>query len=159
LEPIGMLSMVQGDKLYSELFNELYQFNFDSRRWFPMVVRPPRKEQPSKQEAAEGSGSSGEAAAAAGQQQAQDGSAGGSSGAGPGEGRQQQEQQQEQQQQQRQVLPGVSPEMSAILQKAMADKNSVFFRAAVRIQARYRGYVVRKVRCWHGPRCVGWCES
>ena len=31
-----------GDKMYSELFNEAYQFNMNSRRWFPLSVRPPR---------------------------------------------------------------------------------------------------------------------
>ena len=31
-----------GDKLYSELFNEAYQFNMSSRRWFPLSVRPPK---------------------------------------------------------------------------------------------------------------------
>ncbi|KAL4432778.1 hypothetical protein ABPG77_008104 [Micractinium sp. CCAP 211/92] len=27
-----------GDRLYSELFNELYQFNMESRRWFPRML-------------------------------------------------------------------------------------------------------------------------
>jgi hypothetical protein len=127
--------VLQGDKLYSELFNELYQFNFDSRRWFPMVVRPPRKQQPSaKQEAAgaEASGSGGEAPAA---DQQQDSSSGGAAAACG-----------EQQQGQQEPPPGVSLEMNAILHQAMNDKNSVFFKAAVRIQARFRGYTVRKVR-------------
>jgi N-acetylneuraminic acid mutarotase len=31
-----------GDKMYSELFNEAYQFNMESRRWFPLSVRPPK---------------------------------------------------------------------------------------------------------------------
>lgn len=31
-----------GDKMYSELFNEAYQFNMTSRRWFPLSVRPPK---------------------------------------------------------------------------------------------------------------------
>ena len=31
-----------GDKMYSELFNEAYQFNMNSRRWFPLSVRPPK---------------------------------------------------------------------------------------------------------------------
>ena len=42
--------------------------------------------------------------------------------------------------------PGVSPEMNELLQRAMADKSSPFYKAAVRIQSRYRGYAVRKVR-------------
>ena len=32
-----------GDKMYSELFNEAYQFNMNSRRWFPVSVRPPKQ--------------------------------------------------------------------------------------------------------------------
>ena len=35
-----------GDRLYSELFNEAYQFNMVSRRWFPLAMRgPPKKKQ------------------------------------------------------------------------------------------------------------------
>lgn len=134
--------LAQGDKLYSELFNELYQFNFESRRWFPMVVRPPRKQQ--QQQAAAPDGASSEAAAAAGGQ-AQDGSSGGGGAAAAGEGRGQQAG----------ALPaGVSQEMQEILQRAMADTNSPFHKAAVRIQSRYRGYVVRKVRPgWSGWMC------
>lgn len=32
-----------GDKMYSELFNEAYQFNMSSRRWFPVLVKPPKQ--------------------------------------------------------------------------------------------------------------------
>ena len=32
----------QGDKMYSELFNEAYQFNMNSQRWFPVTVKPPK---------------------------------------------------------------------------------------------------------------------
>ena len=31
-----------GDKLYSELHGELYQFSFASRRWFPLALRARR---------------------------------------------------------------------------------------------------------------------
>lgn len=31
-----------GDRLYSELHDELYQFAFASRRWFPLALRAPR---------------------------------------------------------------------------------------------------------------------
>ena len=31
-----------GDKLYSELHDELYQFSFTSRRWFPLALRARR---------------------------------------------------------------------------------------------------------------------
>ncbi len=35
-----------GDKLYSELHNELYQFGFASRRWYPLALRAPRAPAP-----------------------------------------------------------------------------------------------------------------
>jgi hypothetical protein len=38
-----MCVQLQGDRLYSELFNELYSFNLESRRWFPLGLRPPKK--------------------------------------------------------------------------------------------------------------------
>lgn len=31
-----------GETLVSEFHNELYQFNFDNKRWFPVVIRPPK---------------------------------------------------------------------------------------------------------------------
>lgn len=116
----------QGDKLYSELFNELYQFSFDGRRWFPMVVRPPRKQQQRTAVMEEdrcAGGSALPATNSSSQQQLE--------GSSPVEEKQA-------------LPPGVSPEMNAILQTAMADQTSVFHKAAVRIQSRYRGYVVRK---------------
>lgn len=39
-----------GDKMYSELFNEAYQFNMNSRRWFPVSVRPPKQKNTTKEE-------------------------------------------------------------------------------------------------------------
>jgi N-acetylneuraminic acid mutarotase len=39
-----------GDKMYSELFNEAYQFNMNSRRWFPVTVRPPKAKGKAKEE-------------------------------------------------------------------------------------------------------------
>ena len=32
----------QADRVYSEAHNDLYQFSFDSRRWFPCSLRRPR---------------------------------------------------------------------------------------------------------------------
>lgn len=97
-----------GDKLYSELFNELYQFNLDSRRWFPLALRPAPKPK-----------ADADAAAAAAAEA---------------------------------PLPlGVSPEMHAALAAAMADTGSALHRAAARIQAQYRGYVVRKVGAGEYP--------
>lgn len=31
-----------GETLVSEFHNELYQFNFDNKRWFPVVIKPPK---------------------------------------------------------------------------------------------------------------------
>ena len=31
--------------MYSESFNELYQFNLENRRWFPVTMRLPHKQQ------------------------------------------------------------------------------------------------------------------
>jgi hypothetical protein len=35
-----------GDKLYSELHDELYQFGFATRRWYPLALRAPRAPAP-----------------------------------------------------------------------------------------------------------------
>ena len=39
----GPLWCPQGDRLYSELFNELFQFNLETRRWFPLALRLRKK--------------------------------------------------------------------------------------------------------------------
>jgi hypothetical protein len=33
-----------GDRLYSELYNDAYQFSFSTQRWFPLAVRPAKKD-------------------------------------------------------------------------------------------------------------------
>lgn len=33
-----------GDRLYSTLYNDAFRFNMDSRRWFPLVINPPKKQ-------------------------------------------------------------------------------------------------------------------
>ena len=33
----------QGDKMYSTLHGDMYLFNMDTSRWFPLAVRVPRK--------------------------------------------------------------------------------------------------------------------
>ena len=33
----------QGDKLYSTLHGDIYLFNMDTSRWFPLAVRAPKK--------------------------------------------------------------------------------------------------------------------
>eukprot|EP00890_Picochlorum_soloecismus_P001177 jgi/Picsp_1/205/NSC_00204-R1_protein len=42
-----------GDRMYSELFNEAYQFNMSLRRWFPLTVRPSKFKEKQTVEAAE----------------------------------------------------------------------------------------------------------
>ena len=155
---------MQGDRLYSELFNELYQFNLESRRWFPLAIRPTPAKKGAKAEAggegpaaAGGGGDGGDAqAAGGGEQQAPAGVerqqaaavAGGDGGQQQGDG----------------LPPGVSPEMHAMLQKMLADKGSVLHGAAAKIQANFRGYRVRQVggrprvcvptAAWRGVACT-----
>lgn len=88
-----------GDRLYSELFNEAYQFNMASRRWFPLAMKPPKKTAAAAAEEEEGAGE--------------------------------------------ELPPGVSPEMHAVLMRMKADKDSPLNRAATRIQAAFRGHMVR----------------
>ena len=38
------------NRVYSELFNELYQLNLESRRWYPMALRPPAKKKGAEEE-------------------------------------------------------------------------------------------------------------
>lgn len=38
------------------------------------------------------------------------------------------------------------PDLPGAMQRAGVDKQSALYRAVVRIQSRYRGYVIRKVR-------------
>ena len=93
-----------GDRLYSELFNEAYQFNMASRRWFPLAMRPPKKS-PSAAAAAEEASREGEEPV--------------------------------------ELPPGVSPEMHAVLMNMKSEKDSPLNRAATRIQAAFRGHMVR----------------
>ncbi|KAL4541299.1 hypothetical protein Ndes2437B_g05679 [Nannochloris sp. 'desiccata'] len=101
-----------GDRLYSELFNEAYQFNMVSRRWFPLAMRPPKKT------GANNDGSLNELALAT-------------------------EPSEMEAAQQKELPPGVSPEMHAELMKLVSNKNSPLVQAATRIQAAYRGHMVR----------------
>ena len=36
------MPVAQADRVYSEAHDDLYQFSFDSRRWFPCSLRRPR---------------------------------------------------------------------------------------------------------------------
>lgn len=42
--------MLQGDRLFSQAHDELYQFSFERQRWGPLALRPPKVDR--KQEAA-----------------------------------------------------------------------------------------------------------
>ncbi|GFR48646.1 hypothetical protein Agub_g10599 [Astrephomene gubernaculifera] len=106
-----------GEDLSSEFHNDLYTFNFERRRWFAAELRPPAD----KKGAAEKKGS---AAAADVSSNPAAGEAGSSSAVSS-------------------AAPVISPGMAERL-AAATDKNSALYRAAVKIQASYRGYVVRK---------------
>lgn len=138
--------VAQGDRLFSELFNELYQFNLDTRRWYPVALRPPKKSKAEQEAAA--------AAEQAQEQQAADnGSSDGAAAGGTADQRQQQQQGGE-------LPPGVSPEMHAKLQRMLAEKGGALHAAAARIQANYRGYRVRQVgRRWVGGWLAGYLAA
>lgn len=135
----------KGDRLFSQAHDELYQLNFVKQRWGPLVLRPPTKGE--KQEAAvsataEQSGladrpasdaeaAAAAAAAAAERRQADDGSAAQPSGEDTSEAAVQ-------------AKAVMRPDMDTFLQRGNLDANSALHKAVVRIQARFRGYVVRK---------------
>jgi hypothetical protein len=105
-----------GDRLYSELFNEAYQFNMVSRRWFPLAMRPPKK-----------------TGANNGEQHTPEASS----------ATEDDNEKKEIKAVQNELPPGVSPEMHAELMKIVSSKNSPLVKAATRIQAAYRGHMVR----------------
>eukprot|EP00884_Botryococcus_braunii_P008682 jgi/Botrbrau1/17815/Bobra.0127s0060.1 len=83
----------RGDRVYSEQHNELYQYNLELKRWFPVALRvchPPKTDASPREEE-------------------------------------------------------LSDDKEAVsLGSGKLDKDSVLYKAAVRIQSRYRGYVIRK---------------
>lgn len=114
--------------MYSEMFNELYQFNMETRRWFPVVVRAPKGAKANAGSgAADGGATNGDGAVGT------DGPAAAESksAAAPAD------------------APPAAPEFLSALQQHANDPRSVFFQAAQRIQANFRGFVVRKVWCRH----------
>lgn len=108
-----------GLDLSSEFHNDLYTFNLDKRRWYAAELRPPPKSTKAAANSTDdaAAGSSSEAGASG------SGQAGTSGGAGA------------------QGAAQVSPAVQALL-AAGKDKNSPIYRAAVKIQAQFRGYVV-----------------
>lgn len=175
----------RGDHMYSTLHDDLYQFNLDSRRWYPIAVQAPpkakatqeaklavsssnqqspggaslgtpnnstalgtvdcdqgRADGPEQSEATSSaqlsSGSSPQAAAA----HAQSGNAEAShhpQGAHPTQLVHGADGASEQQ-------GGVQPDLADKLSQAGVDKESALYKAAARIQSRFRGFRLRKVR-------------
>mmetsp|Transcript_35362 Transcript_35362/g.89532 ORF Transcript_35362/g.89532 Transcript_35362/m.89532 type:complete len:561 (-) Transcript_35362:2296-3978(-) len=109
-----------GLDLSSEFHNDLYTFNLDKRRWYAAELRPP-----AKAKGADGKG--GEGAEAAGGEGASSSMAAAEA-AAAGDAK---------------APAAPSPQVAALL-AAGQDKNSAIYRAAVKIQAQFRGYVVRK---------------
>jgi hypothetical protein len=132
----------RGEDLSSDFHNDLYTFNFTSRRWFAAQLRPPKDYK--QQQAAAGDaavhGSSSSNSSSQQQQQpggsnAAAGTAGTSAavaaaGGGMSHGSST-------------AASGINRELEALL-AAGQDKSSPIYQAAVRIQSRFRGYVVRK---------------
>lgn len=152
----------RGDHMFSTLHDELYQFNLDSRRWYPVAVKAPAKalakankqadaSQAPQDSSTEAMGTSmGAAASSPGQLPHRDESVASSSmgdaaqgGSAHAEGVSP-----------RECLANgaatnnseqVQPDLADKLSKAGVDKESALFKAAARIQSRFRGYTVRKV--------------
>ncbi|PNW78421.1 hypothetical protein CHLRE_09g398200v5 [Chlamydomonas reinhardtii] len=115
-----------GEDLSSEFHNDLYTFNFERRRWFAAELRPPADAKGKKAGTADAESGTDAAAAAA-----SDGAAASTSAASaPARSAP--------------APPGVSQEQADKLAAMTSDKNSALYRAAVKIQASYRGYKVRK---------------
>ena len=102
-----------GDRVYSELFNEAYQFNMLSRRWFPLAMKSSTVPL-SKQKKEENEEDTDTAVAVVVEKETE-----------------------------QSLPPGVSPEMHAALMEMAANKDSALHRAATKIQSAYRGHIVR----------------
>ncbi|KAG2483359.1 hypothetical protein HYH03_017759 [Edaphochlamys debaryana] len=112
-----------GEDLSSDFHNDLYTFAFERRRWFAAELRPPAKGK--QQQGADAAPASSGAAPGADGSDAAAASTSSAAGAGAASS------------------SVVSPEAAARL-AALCDKSSALYRAATKIQASYRGYVVRK---------------
>ena len=164
----------KGDHMFSTLHDELYQFNFDSRRWYPIAVKVSAKQlakssqdqQPASSNASQQS-SEGQNAVSTGQDKAE--------GSSPGQSQAVQSAQlandstaqhpaQARLTENAEGDPGVQsadgihdaaqqsgellqPDLADKLSRAGVDKESALYKAAARIQSRFRGYTVRKVSC------------
>ncbi len=163
----------KGDHMFSTLHDELYQFNFDSRRWYPIAVKVSAKQlakcSQDQQPASSNTGQqSSEAQNAVSPDQGK--AEGGSSGqteavpsAQLANGSTAQHPDQARLTENAEGDPGVQsadgindagqsgellqPDLADKLSRAGVDKESALYKAAARIQSRFRGYTVRKVSC------------
>ena len=153
----------KGDHMFSTLHDELYQLNFESQRWYPIAIRVPAKQLPkathgtkcngdTEQSSSDLQNAAGKAAngisedaqlaqpsgssadqrvgLAGAEGAAQRGeSTGGAHHGGAAE----------------HIEGGMQPDLADKLSQAGVDKESALYKAAARIQSRFRGYTVRKV--------------
>lgn len=115
----------RGEDLSSEFHNDLYTFNFTNRRWFAAQLRPPKDYKQQQDRAADSAAADGGTAPAASNSSSSSTAAASSSSSSS------------------KPAAEVDPELQKLLSSGQ-DKNSAIYKAAVRIQSRFRGYVVRK---------------
>lgn len=115
----------RGEDLSSEFHNDLYTFAFTNRRWFAAQLRPPKDYKQQQQQQEE------QGQARQQQQQQQDG------GCAPQQPPQQQQQQAPSGSSNDSTAPP-SRELQALIQAGQTDKESAAYKAAVRIQSRFR---------------------
>ena len=160
----------RGDHMFPTLHDELYQVNFDSRRWYPVSVRaPPKALTKADNKDADSIERAQNAASDNASEKAQSTSAG-----DPSDSLQQTGEphsssavaaassaaidgtadslasnaSHENDEGKAQV---VQPDLADKLSRAGVDKQSALYKAAARIQSRFRGYTVRKVGPLPGP--------
>ena len=160
----------RGDHMFSTLHDELYQFNLESRRWYPLQVKAPAKaraaanaeamagqksEHPQQSNATgDAQGACDGAAASSPQQTAKAGGASATASSYTGNGNTEAEPKAAADSNPQATSDGsvetVQPDLADKLSRAGADKGSALYKAAARIQSRFRGYTVRKVGCCSG---------
>ncbi len=162
----------KGDHMFSTLHDELYQFNFESCRWYPIAVKVPAKQLAKASQGIKPSdtSSSQPGTDAAGSPDDAQGRAHGSSPA-QSEATQSMQPSGSSAAQARDVTPMtgsvesgpnieraeggggaaelsdglLQPDLADKLSMAGVDKESALYKAAARIQSSFRGYAVRKV--------------
>ncbi len=162
----------KGDHMFSTLHDELYQFSFDSRRWYPVAVKLSAKQlakssqdqQPASSSASQQS-SKGQNAVSTDQGNAEGGSSGQTEAVQSAQLANNSTAQHPVQARLTETAegdPGVQsadgindaaeqsgellqPDLADKLSRAGVDKESALYKAAARIQSRFRGYTVRKV--------------